>query len=427
MKILHNIGKVSQNPVVRNASKLLSANVLAQLLGLLFYPILTRLYAPADFGLFNLFIGIGSILTLFGTAEYHYSIALPKDEDKAVACFHVGMLCLVVVSVLCGLSSLFSGIIAGWFNTPELVGVYPLLGLFVFMSGLWNLLNYWLIRQSGFTRISVYQLTLSGGNVVSKYAFARVGCMQGGLVLGAIVGQVIATVSCLLGKSRGLLSPLWRVERAAVKTMAMAYRNYPLYSLPRVLINNVGAHLPVLLLTPVFGTAELGLFGMAITLAFRPINMVVSSLYQVFLQQSGERLHQCRRISPMLYKYMGRMSLVVLPVFVLLYVVLPDLTGWLLGVEWHTTGVYIRMMLPWLYLTLLLSPMGHLTDLFMKQRWWLGFEILAFVLRLFGLLLGMWQGSMSATIGYYCLAGALSYLLQLPCYLYLIRRYEHQL
>ncbi|MBO7259207.1 MAG: oligosaccharide flippase family protein [Paludibacteraceae bacterium] len=427
MKILHNIGKVSQNPVVRNASKLLSANVLAQLLGLLFYPILTRLYAPADFGLFNLFIGIGSILTLFGTAEYHYSIALPKDEDKAVACFHVGMLCLVVVSVLCGLSSLFSGIIAGWFNTPELVGVYPLLGLFVFMSGLWNLLNYWLIRQSGFTRISVYQLTLSGGNVVSKYAFARVGCMQGGLVLGAIVGQVIATVSCLLGKSRGLLSPLWRVERAAVKTMAMAYRNYPLYSLPRVLINNVGAHLPVLLLTPVFGTAELGLLGMAITLAFRPINMVVSSLYQVFLQQSGERLHQCRRISPMLYKYMGRMSLVVLPVFVLLYVVLPDLTGWLLGVEWHTTGVYIRMMLPWLYLTLLLSPMGHLTDLFMKQRWWLGFEILAFVLRLFGLLLGMWQGSMSATIGYYCLAGALSYLLQLPCYLYLIRRYEHQL
>ncbi|MBO7234239.1 MAG: oligosaccharide flippase family protein [Paludibacteraceae bacterium] len=427
MKILHNIGKVSQNPVVRNASKLLSANVLAQLLGLLFYPILTRLYAPADFGLFNLFIGIGSILTLFGTAEYHYSIALPKDEDKAVACFHVGMMCLVVVSVLCGLSSLFSGIIAGWFNTPELEGVYPLLGLFVFMSGLWNLLNYWLIRQSGFTRISVYQLTLSGGNVVSKYAFARVGCMQGGLVLGAIVGQVIATVSCLLGKSRGLLSPLWRVERAAVKTMAMAYRNYPLYSLPRVLINNVGAHLPVLLLTPVFGTAELGLFGMAITLAFRPINMVVSSLYQVFLQQSGERLHQCRRISPMLYKYMGRMSFVVLPVFVLLYVVLPDLTGWLLGAEWHTTGVYIRMMLPWLYLTLLLSPMGHLTDLFMKQRWWLGFEILAFVLRLFGLLLGMWQGCMSATIGYYCLAGALSYLLQLPCYLYLIRRYEHQL
>lgn len=427
MKILHNIGNVYENPVVRNVSKLLSANVLAQLLGLLFYPILTRLYAPSDFGLFNLFIGLGSILTLFGTAEYHYSIALPKEEDKAAACFHVGVVCLLVVSVLCVLSSLFSSTIAGWFNTPELVNVYPLLGLFVFLSGLWNLLNYWLIRQSRFTRISVYQLTLSGGNVVSKYAFARVGCMQSGLVMGAIVGQLVATVSCLLGKSRALLSPLWHVERGLIKAMARAYRNYPLYSLPRVLINNVGAHLPVLLLTPMFGTAELGLFGMAITLAFRPINMVVSSLYQVFLQQSGERVHQSRRISPMLYKYMGRMALVVLPVFVVLYIVLPDLTAWLLGAEWHSTGVYIRMMLPWLFLTLLLSPMGHLTDLFMKQMWWLGFEILTILLRLAGLLLGMYQGSMHATIGYYCMAGALSYLLQLPCYLYLIRRYERQL
>lgn len=121
------------------------------------------------------------------------------------------------------------------------------------------------------------------------------------------------------------------------------------------------------------------------------------------------------------------MALVVLPVFVVLYIVLPDLTAWLLGAEWHSTGVYIRMMLPWLFLTLLLSPMGHLTDLFMKQMWWLGFEILTILLRLAGLLLGMCQGSMHATIGYYCMAGALSYLLQLPCYLYLIRRYERQL
>lgn len=427
MKWLHKINNVSQNPVVRNAGKLLSANVLAQLLGLLFYPILTRLYAPSDFGLFNLFISIGSILSLFATAEYHYSVALPKEEEKAAACFHVGCVCLLLVSVLCVGASFFSSVIADWFNTPELGAVFHLLGFFVFFSGLWNLLNYWWIRQNQFTRISVYQLTLSGGNVVSKYTFAHLGLMNSGLILGAIVGQLLATISCLLGKSRALITPLLQPQLSVMRSMAKEYRNYPLYSLPRVLINNLGAHLPVLLLTPLFGTTELGLFGMAVTLAFRPINMVVSSLYQVFLQHSGERIHQNRPISSMLFKYMGRMTMFVLPVFVVLYIVLPNLTAWMLGDEWFTTGIYIRLMLPWLFFTLLLSPMGHLADVFMKQKWWLGFEILSFILRLAGLLLGMWKGSMVATIAYYCLAGTLSYLVQLPCYLYLIRHYEREL
>lgn len=53
----------------KNSAQLLSANVVAQAIGLLVYPILTRLYSPDDFGLFNLFLSIGGILVLCSTAE----------------------------------------------------------------------------------------------------------------------------------------------------------------------------------------------------------------------------------------------------------------------------------------------------------------------------------------------------------------------
>lgn len=426
MKPLHHIGELIRTNLVRNAGKLLSANILAQAIGLLFYPILTRIYSPADFGLFNLFISIGAILSLFGTAEYHYAIALPKETDKAVACFQGGFIGLLTFSLFCGISSLFSNTIAQWFNTPELAEVYPLMGLFVLFTGLWNLLNYWFIRNNLFGRIGIYQIFLIGGNSVSKYTFGVLRFLQGGLIFGTIAGQLIATIGCLVGKSRTLLSPLFRPQRSLIGSMLRQYRNYPLYSLPRVLINNLSSNLPVLVLTPVFGTAELGLFGMAITLAFRPINMIVSSLYQVFLQQSGDQLHRQQPIAPMLRRYVQHALLITLPIFTLLYTVLPSLTAWLLGEEWRTTGEYIRLMLPWLLLTLVLSPMGHLTDLFMKQNWWLGFEIISFVLRISGLLLGMWQDSIMAAIAYYCLAGAISYLLQIPCFVYLISHYERQ-
>ena len=42
----------------RNSAKLLSSNAIAQIIGLLIYPILSRLYSPDDFGLVNLFLSI---------------------------------------------------------------------------------------------------------------------------------------------------------------------------------------------------------------------------------------------------------------------------------------------------------------------------------------------------------------------------------
>ena len=53
-KIGSNIKRILQSDLAKNSAKLLSANVIAQAIGLLVYPILTRLYLPADFGLFNL-------------------------------------------------------------------------------------------------------------------------------------------------------------------------------------------------------------------------------------------------------------------------------------------------------------------------------------------------------------------------------------
>ena len=85
--------------IVKNTSKLLTANVIAQVVGLAIYPILTRLYSPEDFGTLNMFLTIGGIAALFATAEYQNSIMLPKSEKSGVACFHVGFVITLIVSL----------------------------------------------------------------------------------------------------------------------------------------------------------------------------------------------------------------------------------------------------------------------------------------------------------------------------------------
>ncbi|HTN66975.1 MAG TPA: hypothetical protein VL051_12420, partial [Burkholderiaceae bacterium] len=58
-----------------------SGNVLAQALGVLAMPILTRLYTPSDFGTLNLFAQVVAVLTIILTWRYEYLIVLPKDES----------------------------------------------------------------------------------------------------------------------------------------------------------------------------------------------------------------------------------------------------------------------------------------------------------------------------------------------------------
>ena len=83
---------IAQSKLVRNSAKLISANAIAQAIGLLVYPILSRLYTPEDFGLLNLFLGIGGLLVLLSTAEYQYAILLPKEERKSKGAFQVALL-----------------------------------------------------------------------------------------------------------------------------------------------------------------------------------------------------------------------------------------------------------------------------------------------------------------------------------------------
>ena len=133
---------------VRNVGKLLSANVVAQVIGLIVYPILTRMYAPEDFGLMNLFVSISGILVILSTAEYYNAIVLPKKDSEGVWVAYLCTCILLFVVGITGISVFFSEQIAQLFNTPDLANYYWLLPISILISGGWNILNYWYIRHT---------------------------------------------------------------------------------------------------------------------------------------------------------------------------------------------------------------------------------------------------------------------------------------
>ena len=64
---------------------LLAGGVLAQALPPLLGPWLTRLYIPADFGLYHLFAAVAANAAVVACARYEFALPLARDEAEATA------------------------------------------------------------------------------------------------------------------------------------------------------------------------------------------------------------------------------------------------------------------------------------------------------------------------------------------------------
>ena len=412
---------------VQNVAKLLSANVVAQVIGLVVYPILSRMYAPEDFGLLNLFISIGNVLVVLSLVDYYYAIVLPKQERHAVALVHVSSLALLITVALVALSVTLASPISALFKSPELEQYYWIMPIYVLTMGTWNILNYWYIRQKQFGQISQYLMSQSALSAGGKIGMGYAGVLQGGMIYAVVVAPLLSLVTSIVRNFRGCLQPLLRISKSDIVEQSKQYRNFPCFVLPRSFLNVLAGQLPILLLTPFFGAKYVGLLSMALLLGYTPIGTITRAIYQVLYQYTTERVHAAQRIGDVFWRFIGWSSVIILPVFGGLFFVLPDITSWLLGEEWRVVGTYIRWMLPWLYLSLLTGSTCYLSDVFMKQRIGLFFEILLAVCRVSGLCIGIAAKDFTIAIAAYSISTAIAVLAQLVWIASLVRKYDRDI
>lgn len=418
---------IFRSTMVRNAGKLLSANVIAQAIGILVYPVLTRMYAPEDFGLLNLFMSIGGVLVIVASLDWFNAIVLPKTDDEARPVVHISLLSIAALTLVLLLSIPLASPIARLFNSPDLASYYWLLPAYVCLMSLWNVLNYWYIRRKAYGRISGYQVSQSLFSAGYKTGFGAIGWLNGGLISAAVLAPLCSLVVSISLSAKTHLRSLLIWDWNACRQAAQTYSNFPKYSAPRSLLNTLSSNLPTLMLTPVFGLTEIGFFGMALTLAFRPIQIVVQSVFQVLFQRTAQMVNERQAISRSLHRFLGTTALVLVPVFVGLYFILPWLTAWLLGDAWRVTGEYIRLLLPWIAMVVLATSINFIPDIFGRQRVMLWIEVTYLALRVLSLLIGIHLNSIVWAISLFSLSGVVILLGELIWFIVLARRFDQSL
>lgn len=397
----------------RQVLTLMMGTGLAQALPIAAAPILSRLFSPADFGLFGLYMAVASVLAIVASGRYELAIVMTPDDDDALAL-------VLLAGGLTLASSLFLLLVAHFFGEPiaQLLGnpaIRPWLyvvPLAVATTGLYQALNYWLNRQERYKTMAGNRVVRSTSTVGASIGIGAASALPGGLILGYLAGQVVG-VANFLRTTYPDLTAGWDTGVKRLAAVARRYRRFPAYSVPADSINSLSGQLPVFILSVFFAPAVVGALYFSHRVLAAPISIVATAFGDVFKKRASDAYNEkgtCTAIWRQTFKHL---VILALPPFLIVGLVAPPVFAFVFGEEWREAGVYAQLLTPFYFLSFVASPLSRTLYVTERQREDLFWQVGLFVLTGGALLTGAWLDSERLSIGLYAAAYSAMYLIYL--------------
>lgn len=348
---------------------LLSGSVVTMAVGYLAQPILTRLYLPAEFGAYDYFVTIVTVLAPVASLRYEDAVMLPPERHEALRIVQLALLCTVTFSLLLTLAAVLPFVrpLLADAGAGALLPWVWLLGPTLLLARGTKLAEVWLARSHRFRLITagdgINKLSMTAGKVGAGVA----GAGPLGLVGGFVGAQLLAALfygRALLGRS---MPTRLRLDRVSLAEAARRYRRFPLYSMPAALLNNLVGRLPVLFLPLHFDMAAVGYYGRAFIALAVPLGIVGQSIAQVFFVHAAEA-ERAGDLAGLTTRIHARLVMIGLFPTLLLVTAGPDLLAFVFGDVWRDAGRFARVLAPWFFLAAVASPLTRVFDVLERQR-----------------------------------------------------------
>jgi lipopolysaccharide exporter len=425
--MIKKITELSKNEFVRNVFTLMSATTVAQGIAILIYLFLAQIYSTSEHGIFALYMSIIAVTGIMSTGKYESAVMMPGDDRKA---FNL----VALSSSLCAGFSLFLLILVAFFHEsfalllgdPRIEKWLWYVPLSTLMIGLFQGMSYWANRNKRFGSMATANVGQSLSNSAVKVSTAKVFANGGGLIAGAIIGQFIGIMLFLRGFLKKDKRLFQNISISEMKEMASEYRFFPRFSMMHNLINNFSANLPVFVIASRFGAAEAGLYSFGFLMIFRPVNLVTSSFTQVFSQRIISQYNNGKKIYSDVRRLAIKLAQFGIIPFLIAGIAGPFLFTIFFGEKWTEAGKYMQLLIPWLFIVLVSSPLSFLPDMLKRQQTAMWLDILKIALRIPALAIGVYCNNLYLAIILFSLVSTASVGYGFYWYLYLARKADQK-
>jgi O-antigen/teichoic acid export membrane protein len=404
--------------LIKNAAILIGSNGFAQIITLLLYPLIARLFTPGEFGQLAVIVSLHSLLATAASARYEQAIVLPENDAQAADLFRLGWRIAVVFSLLIAPMVFLIQQLGFLASDAERNKWFFLLGLMVLPAAYQQLGSGWCIRFRMFPVIAGATLVMGLSNALLKVLTGLLQ-LKDGLLYAFLLAQLITALFLFIQIRRNRkLTP----GTSVMLTTGLTYINFPRYNLLTALLNSFSGNLPVYLLALYFTDSLTGQFSIALALVFRPVSTYNGSVYQVLMQKVVALRHTGSASWPVIRKYLSRTLLFAAGPAMLMTVLIPYIIKIYIGDNWTDAGRFCQFLIPYAAFSLLCGPLAFIPNMFNRQFQALLVDIVYLILRAGALAAGIILKNAYLGIGLYALAGIIVFAYQLIWYRDLIMK-----
>lgn len=362
------VGKIKQfikNEFFRNFLTLTAGNTIAQAIGVLSIPILTRLYSPEEFGQVALFISIVSVIAIAANGRYDMAVVLPKSDGQS---FH-----LMVGSV--GIAAVFSIVtlvilvffhtnITSLFESASFSGIVWLLPVMVFLLGTHKSMQYWFTRKREYRIIARNRVALSSTQNAVKLGRALFSNGYWGLIVGTFIGELVSLIHYV---SVFFRTDAWRLKFLSFKTMIKAFReysNFPKFLLPMGVVNSFSVNILVFALSAIASSAMVGFYERAWRVVNLPLSLLSTSFGNVFFERMTKTTNPRRFYLQSYFANLALAAVIMIPIVfwgetIFVFV---------LGNDWKVAGTIARVIAPLTVLNYATACVSSVFSVYQKNQ-----------------------------------------------------------
>jgi len=362
---------------------------LSQVIGLLAIPIISRLFTPVDYGIFNIFLGIVTIAGVLVTFKYEQILVLPKRKKDAINIVVLAFMITFIISALSLIIVLIAPKTLGKIiNTEGFSQWLIYIPISIFLVGIFQILEKYSLRRKDYKKLRTGHISQSLTRASINIGLGFYQKIMGGLIWGYIAGQVIAVLFLSRGRLKSLFFNIRKhFDWQHCKAMARKYRKTTFALIPSSITGSLTTYVPIFVLGFIYDDFVVGIYSMGFNVVNLPILILGKALYDVSYKHSIDIINSNNSLSEFVERIVARLSIIGIAPVVFLGLFAKPFFNFLLGEEWQLMALYIQILLPYFFFKFVCIPVMILIQTG-KAHIYLYWQILYLILTCIALLTG---------------------------------------
>lgn len=364
----------------KNVSVLMAGTIVAQIINLLFIPILTRIFTPEEFGLYAIFNALASIYLVVTTLKMENSIYLADntaDLNRLLSTLVKSALILsfiIGVLIVLGAQNIYSKI--------PLEGQHFYLALLTFFYLATKTLQMYFfnhnIRNRKYSRAALSRVCGTVAMVCVTVVLSTINTSYYVLIAGVLSS---AFVSLVILVDANVLYKSFKLKMNFV--FFKSFWRFPVFLVPASAMELFCSQAYIVGFARFFSDETLGQLGAYHRCVNGPTSIVDHSFLTALKEALSSKLKKKEPVLPTITKAALALTCLSAIPGAVLYFYGPEIFAIVLGSDWRVAGEYAQILLPMYILGLIVSPISVIFYMVDKQNIDLYMQILTLGLILF--------------------------------------------